>query len=149
MTTNIRPVRWDYVATDSLFFKYDASVFNRLPPKNFSNEWITIAVCETNGALTVSVFVKKGYACDGPTGVPDLKGTVEGAFVHDPIYQFSEDIAYCWHWPMRDVLSFGDVCFRETMRQNKTNAAVREIYYRGVCLFGYRFHSLARWWNSR
>ena len=51
------------------------------PEKNIETHFIRLA---TNGSL----YIKKGYAWDGPSGLTfDTKSSIRGSLVHDALYQ--------------------------------------------------------------
>lgn len=110
----------------------------------FENEWLLIEWAYGAGGdadkLGIRITVRKGYAWDGATAVPD-KGAVEGSCVHDPMYQFAVAIAAATGWTIRETLDFADHCFLAVMRQARCK--VSRLYFNGVQLLGNAFWHIA------
>lgn len=130
---------WNYVLVKDVTFSFGKISV----PREFRNDWFWIR--EENGSLKVTIF--EGYAWDGPTAVPDFDGTVIASVVHDAIYQFSEDVASCFGWSLYRTLSLADRLFKIAMEQNGVSPLVKYGYYFGVCIVGYPFHIIARFFR--
>ena len=131
---------WDYVLTGDAELVLDGD----WGCGEFRNRWLRIRV--RDGGTRVTVF--KGYAWDGPTAVPDFRGTVLASVFHDAVYQFSAELVRAWSWSLYRVLVFGDRVFKEAMAGTGTNAAVRHVYYAGVRVFGYPFRVVSSWFGK-
>ena len=81
----------------------------------------------TGGGL---LTVKKGYAWDGPTGVPDDPKAMRASLVHDALYQLMrrESLDHRKHRKMADKL------FRRICR--KDGDSFVDLQYRAVRFFG-------------
>jgi hypothetical protein len=93
----------------------------------------------------VELVVRDGYAWDGCTAVPDVRGTVYASCLHDALYQFAEALAAMWGVTVRDVLKWADAVFLARMRAD--DCPVAGLYGWGVRRAGYAFHVLARWFR--
>jgi hypothetical protein len=93
----------------------------------------------------VEIIVQAGYAWDGCTAVPDVRGTVYASCLHDALYQFAEILADLWGVSVHDVLRWADAVFLARMRADGCPCA--GLYGWGVRRVGYAFHVLARWFR--
>ena len=147
---------WRYILTRPLVHATEIA-----PPKvcPFRNAWLDISIVFAGEAvgdapLIVQITVADPYAFDACTGVPDFHGTVLAAGLHDPIYQFAEEIVRAW-WPhahgiefayrVWQVLRWGDRIFLQRMRRDGAKKWVQDLYYLGVTCLGFAFHVAVRW----
>lgn len=130
-------VDWDYVVVAP---EFTITVYNQafVPKIEFRNKWLWIRKGTIEHSVTITVF--KDYAFNGPTLVPDVKGTVEAAVFHDAIYQFVLEIMKAWSLKRSQILSFADDVFYIAMLRFKTNKVVANVYYWGVKRFGYIYN---------
>jgi hypothetical protein len=91
----------------------------------------------------VEIVVHAGYAWDGCTAVPDVRGTVYASCLHDAHYQFAEALAAMWGVKVRDVLKWADAIFLARMRADGCPCA--GLYGWSVRRIGYAYHVAARW----
>ena len=75
-----------------------------------------------NGYITI----KKGYAWNGCSYVPDFKGTYYASLIHDALYQYKVD------------RKIADLVFYDLMKRD--NFKLKWIYYKGVYFFGKFFY---------
>ena len=68
------------------------------------------------------ITIKKGYAWNGCSYVPDFKGTYYASLVHDALYQYKIN---------RNV---ADLVFYDLMKRDKFIGSC--VYYKGVRIFG-------------
>ena len=68
------------------------------------------------------ITIKKGYAWNGCSYVPDFKGTYYASLVHDALYQYKIN------------RKIADLVFLDIMHRD--NFKLAGIYYVGVMLFG-------------
>jgi len=73
------------------------------------------------------IIIKKNYASDGCTLVPDFKGTKRASIVHDCLYQFQIF--------QRELCDF---IFYYIMKQD--NCKVSLLYFNGVRIFGQKYY---------
>lgn len=136
---------YDYVTTAPCVFVFDLP--HSTLPCDYRNEWLHIAATYAGKRETITMTVSKAYAFDGCSVVPDFAGTVDAALIHDPIYQFVDDIAERFGWSVWRVLRFADALFDTVMKHNRINVWLRRIYYAGVLVFGYPYNRIARGWR--
>ena len=129
--------RWKYA------YKYtlgeDKFYIVRMPgAKYFQNKWIEIIPLAEGLA---QVRITAGYSWNGCSVVPDAPGTKDASGIHDPLYQFSKEIAKAWGVSVGVVIGLADDAFLEIMRRDK--CPVAGLYYAGVRVFGrpFRFFS--------
>ncbi|MDD5705199.1 MAG: hypothetical protein PHR35_04695 [Kiritimatiellae bacterium] len=127
--------KWKYVR-DSPLTHDDALA----APGDYDNAWLQIRRRPDGSSTTIAAH----YAWDGCTLAPDLRGTCAASCLHDAVYQFAEDIAACWDWPLRRVLRWGDELFRSRMRRDGAPRLIIWLYYWAVRLLGAPYHVLAR-----
>lgn len=95
---------------------------------------------------TVRLFIRAGFFF-AVSVAPNADEAESGAAVHDWIYEHSEMMASEWKVSERKVLKFADHWFLALMRHEKF--AFSSAYFLGVSVFGYAFHTLSVWINSR
>jgi hypothetical protein len=129
--------RWKYA------YKYtlgeDKFYIVRMPgAQAFQNKWIEIIPLAEGLA---QVRITAGYSWNGCSVVPDAPGTKDASGIHDPLYQFSKEIAKAWGVSVGVVIGLADDAFLEIMRRDK--CPVAGLYYAGVRVFGrpFRFFS--------
>jgi len=129
--------KWKYI------YKYtlgeDKFYIVRMPgAQPFQNEWLEIIPLSEGLA---QVRITAGYSWNGCSVVPDAPGTKDASGIHDPLYQFSKEIAEAWGVSVGVVIGLADAAFLEVMRRDK--CPVAGLYYAGVRIFGrpYRFFS--------
>lgn len=129
-------------------FSYQTKVKRPGNGKRFENDWLIITedgLIILKQRLNPKTGELEPYMHDGATAVPDFYCSLKGAEVHDPIYQFAEEIAAVWECHVRQVLRFADKVFLERMRQHAGSwNIVPPIYFAGVTMLGYPFHNLAK-----
>ena len=136
-------VRYDYTLLEdwSVWIPESAIPQHLRFLRPFENQWFRVEwKVNEKGALGILFTVRKGYAWDGATVVPDA-GAVEGSCVHDPGYQFATAIAAAWGWSVVCVLDFFDHAFLAIMRL--AHCRVARLYFDGVQLLGCGFWYIA------
>lgn len=141
-------IDWNYIATKPGMFVFDLP--HSTIPTNFKSSetnadkapfFQLTKTWSTEGKETITACIAESYTWDGASVVPDSpKGVLPGTEVHDPVYQFAEQIAKAFGWTVKDVLSFGDKLFRAVMIKEGANDITVFVYYTGVCWFGYYVH---------
>jgi len=129
--------KWKYI------YKYtlgaDKFYIVRMPgAQPFQNEWLEIIPLSEGLA---QIRITQGYSWNGCSLVPDAPGTKDASGIHDPLYQFSKEIAKAWGVSAWTVLRLADDIFLDIMRRDK--CPVAGLYYAGVRVFGrpFRFFS--------
>ena len=72
------------------------------------------------------ITIKKGYAWNGCSYVPDFKSTYYASLIHDALYQYKVD------------RKIADLVFYDLMKRD--NFKLKWIYYKGVYFFGKFFY---------
>jgi len=139
--TNVVDWNYEVIATSAFLVEMPHSSIGGF----FDNEWFNIELVWIDGKEAVRFTLKKGYAWDGCSVAPDIKGALEASVVHDAVYQFCELLAKQWGWEKKRVLSLGDTIFNLLMQYYGVNSVMRTIYYKAVCWVGYSFHSANTW----
>ena len=119
--------------------------------RSFVNPWLRIVPIGPDSyfyglGFRSYIEVAIGYSWDGATGVPDVPGCILASGLHDPIYQFSEELRSVWFCREQDIIDFANKVFDERMLED--DCKVSTLYYTGVCIFGLKFHLIARWFHS-
>jgi hypothetical protein len=106
--------------------------------KHFQNKWMEIIPLAGDRA---QVRISAGYSWNGCSWVPDAPGTKDASGIHDPMYQFSKEIAAAWGVRTSVVIGLADDAFLDVMRRD--HCPVAGLYYAGVRVLGrpYRFFS--------
>lgn len=143
-------IDWNYIATKLGVFVFDLP--HSAIPCDFASEektdnenpiipFFQLKRTWDGDKQTVTAFIAESYTWDGASVVPDSpKGVLPGTEVHDPVYQFAEQIAKAFGWTVKEVLAFGDELFRAVMIKEGASNVTVFIYYTGVSWFGYYFH---------
>ena len=132
-------IDWDYTLVSDVTIILNNPYF--IPAAEFKNEWLWIRV--ENGKVAVTVF--KNYSWDGPTGVPDIQGTILASVYHDAIYQFVRAIMPVWNTGLNRTLRFADDVFLQGMLDYHTDRVSAYTYYYGVRALGTPFHLINEW----
>lgn len=96
-----------------------------LPPRHIDTYFIQFRL---NGDLLLA----KGYAWDGPTGVPDLSSFMRASLVHDALYQLMRND----HLDLENYRQPADRLMRKMCLQDGMNPLWAGIAYCGVRLLG-------------
>ena len=115
----------------------------------FANKWLSIIPADKSRGTAIFLVVALAYCCDGASCAPDLECVMDGTFVHDPVYQFAEEIAAAWGCGVAAVLRWGDALFSEVMLHRHTPKVIRVAYYVPVSLAGYPYNRALHWWHGR
>jgi len=78
------------------------------------------------------LVIRKGYAHDGNTGVPDFQGTVEGSRLHDVLYQWLHALEESGRLSRRQA----DNAYFQRNVHDKAHPVICSVYWLGVRTFG-------------
>lgn len=133
---------WDYVTTATCVFEFDLP--HTAVPCGFRNHWLVIDCTRNGDKETITITIPKNYAFDGPSVVPDFRGTIEAALVHDVLYQFVDDIAAGFGWSILRVMYFADNRFYDVMSYLSVPFYISWTYRAGVAAFGFIYNRGAK-----
>ena len=96
------------------------------PLRNIETEYIDLT---TNGEL----IIKKGYAWNGASGIPDTSNIMRGSLVHDALYQLMRTVDHFDKETYRDPVDrlLQQMCIKDGM-----NSIFAWIVYKAVKTFG-------------